>query len=73
MQVWFSVLKQAVLESLRLSSEVRQFKQLLVMSMSQSAKSVEELLKFLVRKAANSGRWIFRKAPRKPFSAKQSI
>ena len=73
LRIWFGALKQAVLESLRLPSEVRQFKELLAMSASQSAKSMEDLLKFLVRKAANSGRWTLRKAPRKPSGAKQSI
>ena len=73
LRIWFGALKQAVLESLRLSSEIRQFKELLTMSASQSAKAMENLLKFLVRKAADSGRWILRKAPRKPSGTKQSI
>lgn len=73
LRIWFIALKQAVLESLRLPSEVRQFKELLAMSVSQSAKAIEKLLKFLVRKAADSGRWILRKAPRKASSAKQSV
>lgn len=73
LRIWFGVLKQAVLESLRLPSEVRHFKELLIMSASQSAKAIENLLKFLVKKAAEAGRWILRKAPRKPSGAKQSI
>lgn len=59
LRIWFVVLKQAVSEMLRLPSEVFQFNSLIAMSRSNQTEATETLLKFLVKQAANDGKWIF--------------
>ena len=64
LRIWFILLKRTVSESLRRSSEIRRFRELTAMSMSDPPESMNALLKFLVKKATNAGRWIFERAPR---------
>lgn len=64
LRVWFKILKQIVLESLCSLPEIRCFKDLAATTCSPG--STENLLKFLVKKAANVWMRITRKSQHNP-------
>lgn len=66
LRIWFGILKQAVLELLQFPSEVRHFWELIAMSLSNPPESMETLLKFLVKKAANTGKRMLHRMPCAP-------